>query len=399
MVTREVGLVKLTKRTIDKFTYAGGWDVRWDDDLPGFGVRIYPSGKKSYMLSYRARGRKRRMVIGNCNAMTLTQARERAAREMVNVRDGRDPIEERRKDAQGKTFDDLAVAFIDRHAKPHKKTWETDQGRLERHIPASWRKMRVTSITREDIAALHADIGMARPYEANRTLDLLRIMFRLAKLWYFVDADWENPAEGIQKYKEQKRKRFVTKAELPALAKAIDTESNVYVRGAIWLYLLSGLRKTELLSAKRDDVDWDRGMLRLPDPKAGEEQQATLSGPALAILQSLPKVAGNPYLLPGARKNRPLVNINKPWSRVRRAAGIEDVRLHDLRRTVGSWMSQAGVDLNRVRDALRHSNLSTTLTYARLGADPVREAMEEHGRRILEAAGRSNPVVVEDRKE
>ena len=160
------------------------------------------------------------------------------------------------------------------------------------------------------------------------------------------------------------------------------------------LYLLTGLRKTELLRARRDDVDWNRGTLHLPDTKSGEEQSATLSGAALAILQSIPQQEGNPYFLCGAKPGHHLVNIEKPWRRIRKAAGLEDVRLHDLRRTTGSWLSQASVDLNLIREALRHQNISTTLTYARLGQDAARDVMEEHGKRILEAAGRHGPLVV-----
>ena len=132
----------------------------------------------------------------------------------------------------------------------------------------------------------------------------------------------------------------------------------------------------------------------MPHTKSGEEQSASLSAPALAIMQATPAIEGNPYLLPGGKKGHHIVNIGLPWSRIRRRAGIEDVRLHDLRRTVGSWMSQAGVDLNKIKDALRHSKITTTLIYAQLGEDAAREPMEAHGRRVLEAAGRRGPLVI-----
>ena len=196
---------------------------------------------------------------------------------------------------------------------------------------------------------------------------------------------------GIERYKEHKRKRWLKPEELPELAEAIDKEPNIYVRAALWLYMLTGARKSEILEAKWDDVNWARGQLRLPETKAGEEQDLSLSKPAVAILQALPRQERNPYILPGAKKGHHLVNIDKPWRRIRTAAGVEDVRLHDLRRTVGSWLSQGGVDLNRIKDALRHSNISTTLIYARLGEDAAKPAMEEHGRRILEAAGKHRP--------
>ena len=387
--------MKLTTRAIKTFAYAGGWDVRWDDDVPGLGVRVYPSGKRAFVLSYRSGGRKRLMVLGRFGGdLTLDQARDAAREQRVGVRKGLDPLDEKRKAAQGETFDDLIDAYMERHARPHKKTWKTDLGRLERHIPAAWKRRKASSISREDIGRLHGRIGETRPYEANRLIDLLRVMFRLARLWYFVKSDADNPAEGITKFKEHKRKRWVTPEELPRLAQAIDQETNIYVRSAIWLYLLTGLRKTELLAAKRADIDWDRAMLRLTDTKAGEEQEAALSAPALAILQATPAEDKNPYILPGKKRRQHLVNINKPWLRIRKAAGLEDVRLHDLRRTTGSWLTQAGVDLGVIKKALRHANIATTLIYAQLGADPARDAIEAHGQPILAAAGKRGPVEV-----
>ena len=279
-------------------------------------------------------------------------------------------------------------------------TWKTDEGRLERHIPSGWKNRKVSNIRRNDVEVLHARIGIDRPYEANRTLDLLRVVFKLARAWEMMPADSLNPAEGVKKFREHKRKRFVTPAELPEIAKAIDAEPNVFARSALWLYLLTGARKTELLAVRRkEDIDWKAARLRLPDTKAGETQFIPLSAHAIAIMQAIPVVEGNPYLLPGRKSGKHLVNIDKSWRRVRKAAKVEDMRLHDLRRSVGSWMTQSGVDLNVIRDALRHANVSTTLTYARLGADPAREAMEAHGKKIMEVAGRAGPVAVGDDSE
>ena len=439
-------MAKLTKRAIDSFRYRGGWDVRWDADVPGFGIRLYPSGKKAFVLSYRASGRKRLMVLGRYGAdLTLDQARERAQKHLVQVRDGADPMEERRRAAQGRTFGDLIDTYVERHAKVHKKTWRDDEQRLNRHVPASWRGRKAHSITREEIAELHDRIGRGTPYEANRLLEVLRKMFGLARIWHFTDESASNPAEGITRFKERKRKRWVTPLELPALAKAIDGEPNIYARAALWLYLLTGMRKEELTTAKWKDIDWDRGVLRLPETKSGEEQDAVLNAPALAILRSIPRLAGNPYILPGSKPRGHFTNIDRPWRRIRSRASVDlwqhdqdsqvsglverlsrelgrspdveeveaaarrdglelptgllDARLHDLRRTVGSWMSQASIDLNTIKEALRHSSISTTLTYARLGADPARQAMEEHGRRVMEIAGRQRVVETPRQKE
>ena len=392
---------KLTQRGIKSATYRGGWDVRWDSSVTGLGLRIYPSGKKAFLVSYRAHGRKRRMTLGSFGTITLDQARRKARRELGKVEDGRDPLGEREQKAQGETFGELTTKYIEDYAKgprfpehPRKKTWRGDETRLDRNIPATWKGRKVVDIARWDVERLHSQIGALYPYEANRLLSLLGKMFRLAKVWGFIKQSADNPAEGIEKFKERKRKRWVKPEELPALAKAIDAEGNIYVRAVIWLYMLTGARKTELLEAKWADMDWPRGQLRLPETKAGEEQAIPLSAPALAILQALPRQEGNPYILPGANKGHHIVNIDNPWRRIRKAAGIEDVRLHDLRRTVGSWLTQGGVDLNRIKDALRHANIETTLIYARLFEDAAKPVMEEHAKRILEAAGKHRPAEV-----
>ena len=254
----------------------------------------------------------------------------------------------------------------------------------------------------------------------------------------------ENPAAKIRKFPETKRKVWIQPHEFPYVAHAIDAEESVYIRGLLWLYILTGARKSEPLTAKRANVDRTAGRIRLPETKSGEEQFLTLSSQALAILDTLPVVEGNPYLFPSPiKKKAHMVNIAKPWGRVRDRAtvalwtddpeaasivkrararrakmvhskhagtprleptiseyraeaerkgaelprGFTHVRLHDLRRTAGSWLSAAGVDLNTIREGLRHASISTTLIYSRLSQDVARPAFEEYGKRIREAAG------------
>ena len=390
--------IKLTNPQIKGFAYEGDGksrDVRWDTEVPGLGVRVYPSGKKSFVLSYRVRGRKRLLVLAAYGKMTLAEARTRARKRLVDVADGVDPLEEKRKAAQGRTVRHLVTKYIEDHAKKRKKSWRLDERWLNLYIPANWYGRKVDSITVDEVAALHARIGEVKPYAANRFLEIVRRMFNLAKRpWRMLDETASNPAVGIDRFPETKRKRWLTPHELPKLIEAIDQEPNIYIRAVVWLLLLTGLRKMELMSAKWDDVQWEQGQLRLPRTKSGEEQLATLSAPAMAILQSIPRLEDNPYIIPGMKAGQHLKRINPAWSRITKTAGVQDLQIHDLRRTTGSWMTQAGVDLNTIREALRHSSLSTTLVYARLGQDAAREAMEAHGKRILEAAGRRGPLTV-----
>ena len=206
--------------------------------------------------------------------------------------------------------------------------------------------------------------------------------------------DFPNPAHGIDRFKEYKRDRWVNPEELPRLAQAFESEPNIYVRMALWLYLLTGVRKGELLFAKWTDIDWQRQELRLSETKAGRVHYVPLSAPAMAILRDLPRMESNPYILPGHIHGRPLVNINLPWTRIRKLAGVEDVRLHDLRRTVGSWLAQSGNSLHLIGRVLNHSNQSTTAIYARFGQDHVRQALEDHAARVMGAAGKRPPAEV-----
>jgi integrase len=450
--------MKLTKRTIDATAYTGESNARhvlWDDDIPGFGVRLYPSGKKSFILSYRTGGgTKRLMTIGTYGVLTLDQARQAARAELAKVEtEGADPLADREQERRGETMADLCTAYMERHGNA-KKSAAADQRRIDQHVLTAWRTRKAKAITRPDVAALHTKIGKAHPYEANRTLALLSKMFELARRWGFVPDGHPNPARDIDRFKEHKRDRWVSPAELPRLAEAIDQESNQTARFALWLYLLTGARKTELLTARWDHVDWDRAELKLPDTKAGRVHYIPLSGPALALLRAIPRTEGNPFILVGrgprtanatekAQRPAHLVNIEKPWNRVKTTAtlaawrddpqaaalierlteertrtqhrntpkmfaptptldeirtaaaaecvelppAIDDVRLHDLRRTVGSWLAQAGNSLHLIGRVLNHSNQSTTAIYARFGEDSVRAALEQHGVRIMGAAG------------
>ncbi len=394
--------MKLTKPIIDAISYEGDGNARhvvWDDDPPGFGCRVYPSGKKAFVLSYRVEGRKRLLTLGTYGTLTPDAARKAARAALVKVEtQAGDPLEERQKAARGETVADLCREYMERHGNG-KKSSDDDQRRINKHILPAWRGLKARAIKRSDVAALHSKIGKAHPYEANRVLALLSKMFGLARRWGFVPDGHPNPARDIDRFREVKRDRWITPEELPRLARAINEEPNEIARFALWLYLLTGARKSELLKARWEDLDEARAELRLADTKAGRTHYIPLSGPALALLGQIPRIPENPFILPGRVEKASLVNIDKPWRRVRKAAGVEDVRLHDLRRTVGSWLAQAGNSLHLIGRVLNHTNQSTTAVYARFGEDHVRAALEQHGARIMGAAGMAPTAEVKKLRE
>lgn len=388
----------LTKRQIDGEKYTGNGvnrPVIWDDNPRGLGLRIYPTGRKVFVLSYRDSGNVKRLAtIGDYGVFTLEQAQDSAKALLRTNETGADALAVRRANKAAPSFGDLAKDYASDHA-PTKKTGAEDLRRIARHLNG-WDTRKLAGITRADVQTLIRGIVKAAPYEANRTLSLLSKMFNLANDWDLLPAGHQNPCQNIKRAKERKRERWVTPAELPAIAQAIDAEPSPYARAALWLYLLTGCRKTELLSARWSFVDFTRSVLCLPETKTGNSHEIPLTAPALAILETLPKLSGNPFVFPGLVAGRPLESIRGPFERVRTAAGCADVRLHDLRRTVGSWMAQSGNSLALIGKVLNHTNQSTTAIYARFSQDSVRAALEAHATQILSAAGKLPTASVTD---
>ncbi len=381
--------MKLTKKFIDAQLYNGSAKhILWDGEVKGFGVRIYPTGKKSFVLDYRDNNRKNLMVIGSYSILTLDQARKDAKAKLADLVKGINPLQKRQEERQGNRIKDLCKRYIADHAAK-KKSGGDDISRIERFIIPEWGNLLVINIKRADVAALHYKLGKHGHYQANRVYSLLSKMFNLARVWGFVPEEHVNPCFGIEKFKEEKRDRFVSHEEFPRLVQAINQELNQSVVSAIWLYLLTGVRKDELLSLKWTDIDFDRKELRLTDTKNGRSHYLPLSAAALDILNRTPRIENNPYVIVGKNDGCHLINIDKPWQRIRKEADLDDVRLHDLRRTVGSWLAQSGNSLHLIGKVLNHSNQSTTAIYSRFGQDSVRNALEQHGELVTIMSGKA----------
>lgn len=380
--------MKITKTTIDKMSFEGAseasQDIRWDDEIPGFGVRVWPNGKKTFVIRYRANGRRRYLTLGRYGVITLFQARELARERLFEVAKGKDPQDDRKRERTGKTFADLKRAYIERHAKPRKKSWLKDEQRLDKHVMPKWQSRPVRSIKREDAIDLHERIGETAPIMANRVIAMLSKMFSLASQWGYLDEGMINPVASIEPFPEKSRDRFVTQDEMPKLLVAIESEENPYIRALIWLYLLTGLRKDELRTLKWSDIDLKRSEVRLADTKTGRPHYLPFPIHAIEILKSLPRQIDNPFVFCGRKYGYPVHNVSKPWLRIRKAAEIEDVRLHDLRRTLGSWLAISGHSLPLIGRILNHTNASTTQVYARFSQDPLREALEGHSLRLIQ---------------
>ena len=374
----------LTKRQIDSFTYAGsGKDIRWDDQPSGFGVRIYRSGKKSFVVQYRKPGQRssRFTTLGQYGVLTLDQARKKARRFLVDVGDGADPLDGR--PPTNTTIKQFAKTYVQDYAKRAKKTWREDERRLEKHIVPTLGSHSLIDVQRPDVARLHQKLGQRTPIEANRVLALVSHLFTKAEEWGYVPAGHPNPARGVQKNKEKARDRWLKESEVRRLMEAVSEELDPYVKAAILLYLLTGLRKNELLAARWVDVDLERQELRLPDTKSGRPHVIHLSPEATHVFRGLPRQQDCPSVFPG-RFDKHRKDIKGQWERVRQKAGLEDVRLHDLRRTVGSWLAQQGTPIQVIGKILNHSHPAVTAVYARLADEQSKQAMNVLGEKMGE---------------
>jgi integrase len=386
---------KLTKKMIDAAVYEGDIEkgdrcVLWDAEVSGFGLRIYPTGKKSFILNYRHNGRMRLLTIGQYGAITLEQARNEAKKHHVDIIQGDDPLAERQRKRAGDTVKDLSSTYLDRHAA-NKKSGSADKRRIEQHIIPAWGSLKVAAIKRADVAALHTKIGKNKGhYEANRTLALISTMLKLAEHWGVLEEGAPNPARGVKKFPEVKRERFLQSDELPRFFSELAEEPNDTIRDYILISLLTGARRANVQAMQWNQISFEQAEWRIPMTKNGTSQTVTLSPEAVEILKNR-KYTPSPFVFPGEGKTGHLVEPKNCWKRILDRAGLADLRIHDLRRTFGSWQVKTGASLPIIGKSLNHKSISTTLIYARLDLDPVRESVERAAGAMLTAGGLKEP--------
>lgn len=372
---------KLTKRTVDAAESRGTEYFLWDDEIPGFGLRVLPSGRKGYIVQFRAGRRSRRMSLGPSTVLTCEQARTRAMILVAAARNGDDPAAKRDADRLGVTIGELADRFDKEHIALRLKesTAKGYRRMLERVILPTLGRHRVTEVTRADVAKLHHDMRHI-PYDANRCLEIVSKMFNLAEMWG-LRPDGTNPRKHIRKYPEEKRERFLSAAELKRLGEVLREMEDEAIElpsaiGAIRLLILTGCRLSEIMRLKWDYLDLGARALRLPDSKTGAKT-VHLGQPAIDLLRALEPVEANPWVITGIIPGAPLSDLQPFWQRVRARSGLKDVRIHDLRHTFASTALAAGQGLTMIGKLLGHTQVQTTARYARLAAEPVRIAANQ----------------------
>lgn len=377
---------RLTKRIVDAAVKQDKDSYLWDDELTGFGVKITPAGKKVFLIQYRvggAKGRTRRVTLGHLGPVTCDEARTRAKELLGMVKTGKDPAEERDRRKAEKTFGETITSFEKSHVdlKTKDRTAEEYKRALKLHVPDKLRRRPIGDIGRADMEQLHQDLSET-PTMANKVIAILSKLFSWAEKTG-VRPTGENPCRYVERYDEVKRERFLSPDELANLGKALAADERPYVVAAIRLLLFTGARVSEILTAEWSWVDLAKGTIRLPDSKTGRKT-LHLSAPALEVLNGLAKVKDNPFVIVGEVEKAHLVNIQKPWRAIRKAAGLDDVRLHDLRHTFASVGVEGGASLVMVGALLGHTQPQTTKRYAHLANDPQRVAADAIATRIAD---------------
>lgn len=394
---------KLTKRVVDALKPGAREYFVWDAELKGFGVRVKPTGRKAWLIQYRTEGgRTRRLTLKE--PLTAAKARARAKIELGRVACGADPSAERkearRRKRIGETLAELAESWLEhagqaeeleteddlgiRAKKRRRHGHKTERGRREaarivrRHIIPKLGRLSVADVTLEQVEAFHRDLG-STPIEANRALGRLSAIMSFAERTGLRPVG-SNPCRHVDRYEETKRRRYLSAAELQRLGQTLaiceeEGPESPAVVTAIRLLALTGARMSEILTLRWEWVDWKSRLLRLPVSKTGEKDIA-LGPAALEVLQTARSHAeeDNPYVIPGGKKGHHLVDLERPWRRIRERAALADVRLHDLRHTYASVAVSGGYSIPIVADLLGHREMRTTERYSHLADSPVKEA-------------------------
>ncbi|MTH96130.1 site-specific integrase [Roseibium sp. RKSG952] len=416
---------KITKRVIDSAKPSAKQYFIWDDHVKGFGIVVLPSGQKSFILQYRTlAGRSRRLTLGQYGALTPVEGKRMAGDALAKIRNGEDPLAHRRALRSAPTVNDLMDRYWSEHVLVH-NAQTTQRGVnyiLKKIVRPNLGSLKLSEITRKDVAVLHSKLGNT-PRQANQSLSILSKAFNLAEVWGW-RPEQSNPVRMIKRYKENERDRFLSDAELSRLgnilneAEAIGLPWEIKANGktrkhlppneedrrtrvspvallAIRLLLLTGARLSEVLTLEWSHVDMDKGMLALPSRKGDGRKPHPVSNGVLALLKRCQtELQESRYVLPREHDlNRHVAKevVENAWQRIRKYAGLEDVRLHDLRHTIGTFAAQAGGNAFMISHLLRHSNLSTTNRYVNTDHNPIRALSEAIGERV-EAGLSGHPV-------
>ena len=379
--------INISRKVVEGLPVSGREAVYWDRELSGFGVRVYPTGSRMYLVQTRAKGKSRRITIGRHGLVSADRARTEAARIIATIKAGGDPVVFRHgngtlQEDMGPTITEVAERFMREHVQVRcgSATEVKYRHLLGRHILPALGSLRLGEIGREQVASLQYRLHET-PHAANQAVTLLSHLYRTAEGWS-ITTEGGNPCRFVRKYPEPGRERFLSEEEFRNLGRALDElgeegKLSPSAVAAFHLLMLTGCRRNEILMLRWEDVDLEVGEIRLRDAKTGPRPVA-LSPSAMSILKSLRGDArpDNPWVIASRRGTTRLAGLSRYWGPVRERAGLKDVRIHDLRHSFASRALALGEGLPMIGRLLGHRKMQTTARYAHLAQESVKEAAE-----------------------
>ncbi len=348
-----------------------------DDQVRGLTLIVTPKGVKTFYLTRKFNGKVERNKLGRFPETSLAIARERAAKLHLRYDAGINVAETQRRAREELTLDAFFSIYFRDHSMLHNKRPNDAKYHYNRYLAPKFGQKKLSQISRSQVMEHHLELGRAgHERAANKAASQLRAIYNKALAWEYFEG--MNPAQHIQRYRERSRDRFMSAAELGRFHRGLSHESDL-IRDFFLLLLYTGARKSEMLSMRWADIDLDAGLWRIPDTKNGDPRRVVLATVALQILhrrRNQPVVCAWVFPSP-ADLNKHLVDVKRAWLRILTRAGIEDLRIHDLRRTHGSWMLANGADPLVIGKALGHKDLASTLVYARMDVSQVRKHVED----------------------
>ncbi len=355
--------------------------IYYDDRLTGLGVRITNIGSKSFFLRYVINGRERKYKIGGYPELSCVAAKEIAIQLKSEIARGFDPHEEKQAIVNTPTIKEFTLDFLKAKEKVLRpstlKSYRLHF--LERHIIPKFGNLKINAINKKEIEMFHSSFSET-PRMGNRLLELLRVMFNMAVSWDVIE---KNPTQGIKKFPEHKRERYLSQEEIDRLMKALDSDPNQTNANIVRLILLTGSRKGEVLSARWQDFDFENGVWIKPVEltKQKKSSHIPLNQEALSILKSMKRK--NDFLFFNEKSRDHLHDIKKFWKRICEEAQIKNATIHDLRHTFASTLVSDGVSLEIIGKLIGHSNIRTTQRYSHLANSALRQATDMFSSKIM----------------
>lgn len=388
-MSRSKKTFNFTKRSIDILpTPSGGKrDYYYDSKVQGLELMVTSSGKKSFKVYRRLNSSPVRIHVGVYTQITVEEARKKAQQIISEMLEGRNPNDEKKKMRRETTFGEMFELFLERYSKPTKKSWQKDEREVNRFL-SHWFRRKSSNITKQEIQVLHDNVRAENGlYQANRLLERIKAIYNKSIEW-----GWEgiNPAVGVKKFKEKSRERFLHPDELPRFFESLEAEENDTIRDFIYVSILTGARKANVLSMQWEDINFDRQEWLIPETKNGDPLRIPLVPRVLDILKSrINRHGAQEWVFEGNGSSGHLIEPKAGWKRILERAQIKDLRLHDLRRTVGSWQAATGANSFIIGSTLGHKDQKSTAVYARLNIDPIRSSLEQATNAMLDVFEKS----------